>query len=106
MAGFWRSAAQRRTRGTTARAGHLSYRRRFDGQYEWAHHLELGAEAGISAAEFEALGGNIEVVAWDPFERATLSAVDQTADFGMISDPTWAILSARLDAGELVELVS
>ena len=78
---------------------------RFDGRYEWAHHLELGAQAGITAAEFEALGSNLELVAWDPFERAALMAVDETADFGMISDATWSTLSARLDDGDLVEFV-
>src|SRR3984885_2561558 len=41
---------------------------RFDGRYEWAHHIELGAAAGITPEETAALGDDLDVLAWDPFE--------------------------------------
>jgi 4-carboxymuconolactone decarboxylase len=78
---------------------------RFNGPYEWAHHLELGAAQGITPAETEALGGTLAAVEWDPFERAALAAVDETAEDGAVGDATWATLAARLDAGELIELL-
>jgi alkylhydroperoxidase family enzyme len=78
---------------------------RFNGRYEWAHHLELGAAQGITPAELEALGGSLSTVEWDPFERAALAAVDETADDGEVSDATWSALADRLDSGDLVELV-
>ncbi|HEY3843197.1 MAG TPA: carboxymuconolactone decarboxylase family protein [Acidimicrobiales bacterium] len=78
---------------------------RFDGRYEWAHHIELGAAQGITADELAALGGDLDLVAWDPFERAALAAVDQTADEGAVADGTWATLAARLSDGELVEFL-
>ncbi len=59
---------------------------RFNGRYEWAHHIELGERQGISAAETAALGGDLSDVEWDPFERAVLAAVDETADDGEVSD--------------------
>src|SRR5277367_4922960 len=33
---------------------------RFDGAYEWAQHLEIGAKAGLSAAEMTAVGGDLD----------------------------------------------
>jgi 4-carboxymuconolactone decarboxylase len=78
---------------------------RFDGRYEWSHHLELGRAQGIGEAELAALGGDLSTFEWDPFERAALAAVDETADRGSVTDATWATLAARLDQAELVELV-
>lgn len=78
---------------------------RFDGRYEWAHHLELGAAQGISKTELVSLGGDLSLVDWDPFERAALAAVDETADDGAVSDGTWSVLATHLDNGDLVELV-
>jgi 4-carboxymuconolactone decarboxylase len=78
---------------------------RFHGRYEWAHHIDLGATQGITPEETAALGGDLSAVAWDPFERAVLAAVDETADVGAVTDATWALVSERLDDGELVELL-
>jgi 4-carboxymuconolactone decarboxylase len=78
---------------------------RFDGRYEWSHHIELGRAQGIAAAELAALGGDLSTVEWDPFERAALAAVDETADEGFVSDATWSTLAERLDGAELVELL-
>jgi 4-carboxymuconolactone decarboxylase len=78
---------------------------RFDGTYEWAHHLELGAAQGITPAELEALGGPLSTVDWDPLERAALAAVDETADDGAVGDATWNTLASRLEPGDLIELL-
>jgi 4-carboxymuconolactone decarboxylase len=84
---------------------------RFNGRYEWAHHIELGQAQGISAVEMAALGGWDEgdpgaaAVEWSPLEAAVLAAVDETADQGEISDGTWATLARSLDQAELLELV-
>jgi 4-carboxymuconolactone decarboxylase len=78
---------------------------RFDGRYEWSHHIELGRAQGIGAAELAALGGDLSTVEWDPFERAALAAVDETADEGSVTDVTWSALAERLDGAELVELL-
>jgi 4-carboxymuconolactone decarboxylase len=78
---------------------------RFDGRYEWAHHIELGRAQGIVAAELVALGGDLSTVEWEPFERAALAAVDETADGGSVTDATWSTLAERLDSAELIELL-
>jgi alkylhydroperoxidase family enzyme len=78
---------------------------RFDGRYEWAHHIELGQQQGISATETAALGADLDAVTWPPLERAALAAVDETADAGAVSDATWAVLAGQLGDGELIELL-
>jgi 4-carboxymuconolactone decarboxylase len=78
---------------------------RFDGRYEWAHHIELGRAQGIGAAELAALGGDLSSFEWDPFERAALAAVDETAEKGSVTDATWSTLAERLDSAELVEFL-
>ena len=78
---------------------------RFNGRYEWAHHIELGERQGITAQETAALGGDLSSIEWDPFERAVLAAVDETAGDGEVSDGTWATLAAHLTEGDLVELL-
>jgi len=78
---------------------------RFNGRYEWAHHIELGAAQGIEPSEVAALGGDVSSVSWDRLERAALAAVDETADGGRVGDDTWSLLAERLDEASLVELV-
>ncbi|MGH9080271.1 MAG: carboxymuconolactone decarboxylase family protein [Acidimicrobiales bacterium] len=78
---------------------------RFNAPYEWAHHIQLGADQGITPEELDALGGDLSQVEWDPFERAALDAVDQTADQGAVGDDVWNCLAERLESGALVELV-
>jgi alkylhydroperoxidase family enzyme len=78
---------------------------RFDAPYEWAHHIELAEEQGVSRDEVAAVGGDLALVDWDPFERAALGAVDETKEAGAVSDGTWAVLAQHLEAGDLIELV-
>jgi alkylhydroperoxidase family enzyme len=81
---------------------------RFDGRYEWAQHIEMGEERGVTRAEVVALGGDradLEAGGWDDLERAALDAVDETADAGAVSDDTWQRLAAHLDDGGLIELL-
>jgi alkylhydroperoxidase family enzyme len=78
---------------------------RFDGRYEWAHHIELGQAQGITALEMAALGGDLDSLEWSPLDAAVLAAVDETADQGEVADATWATLAHHFDEAELVELV-
>jgi 4-carboxymuconolactone decarboxylase len=78
---------------------------RFDGRYEWAHHIEMAEAEGVSATEVAALGGDLDAVGWTPLERAALRAVDETAADGAVSDATWDRLTAELDEAEMIELL-
>jgi 4-carboxymuconolactone decarboxylase len=80
---------------------------RFDGRYEWAQHLELGAAQGISPGELAALGAPEapDPAVWAPLELAALRAVDETASAGAVADATWAALAEELDDAALIELL-
>jgi alkylhydroperoxidase family enzyme len=78
---------------------------RFNGPYEWAHHIELGRAQGLNEDEIAALGGDLVCVEWSPLESAVLAAVDETKDLGEIGDGTWATVARSLDQADLVELV-
>jgi alkylhydroperoxidase family enzyme len=78
---------------------------RFDGRYEWAQHIELAEQTGVSRQEVTALGGDLATAPWSPLERAALEAVDETASLGAVGDATWSALAGELDEGELIELL-
>jgi 4-carboxymuconolactone decarboxylase len=70
--------------------------------YEWAHHVPIGREAGLSEAEILAAGGHGEPGSAD--DATLLRAVDQLFDDYRIDDETWAALSARLTEEQMMEL--
>jgi alkylhydroperoxidase family enzyme len=81
---------------------------RFDGFYEWAQHVDMGQGRGVTLEEMEELGGApaaLYAVDWPPLERAALRAVDETRDYGAVSDATWGELAAHLDDAGLIELL-
>jgi 4-carboxymuconolactone decarboxylase len=75
---------------------------RRDCAYEWAHHVEIGKEAGLSDSDIEAVRSG---TASDEFERALLSAVDELDEKTNVSDQTWAALGERLDEHQRMDLI-
>ncbi|MFK4105226.1 carboxymuconolactone decarboxylase family protein [Streptomyces sp. NPDC019531] len=80
----------------------LRVARRRDCAYEWAHHVKLAREAGLSDAEIEAAAGG---KAADPVESLVLSAVDELEDHSTLSDATWNALAEHLDERQRMDLV-
>ncbi|MEU6352569.1 carboxymuconolactone decarboxylase family protein [Streptomyces sp. NPDC047072] len=80
----------------------LRVARRRDCAYEWAHHLKLGREAGLTDAEIEAAGAG---KAADPVESLVLAAVDELEDDSTLSDGTWGSLAEHLDEHQRMDLV-
>ena len=78
---------------------------RMRAEYEWGHHVEIGARAGLSAAEIEHVAKGPDAPGWTPFEAALLRAVDELQSDGRLSDLTWAALAERYDAARLLDLV-
>jgi alkylhydroperoxidase family enzyme len=78
---------------------------RFDGRYEWAQHVEMGAAAGVTHDEMAALGDDVDSMPWDLIERAAIRAVDETHDHGAVSDATWKTLADHFSDSELIELL-
>jgi alkylhydroperoxidase family enzyme len=75
---------------------------RRDCAYEWAHHVEIGKEAGLSDSDIEAVRSG---KASDEFDRALLRAVDELDEKTNMSDQTWAALGERLDERQRMDLI-
>jgi 4-carboxymuconolactone decarboxylase len=73
--------------------------------YEWAQHVGLATNLGMTADEIAAIARADGSGAWTPLERDLLAATDQLLDRQRIDDATWAGLAAQLDGRQLVEVV-
>ncbi|GAB2960949.1 carboxymuconolactone decarboxylase family protein [Streptomyces pseudoechinosporeus] len=80
----------------------LRVARRRDCSYEWASHLVLARQAGLTEDEIEAAGRG---KAADPLDSAVLDAVDELEDHSCVSDRTWEALGEHLDERQRMDLV-
>ena len=64
--------------------------------YEWAQHSRMGADAGVTASQIDAMTEGPAAAVWTPLERTLLTAVDFT---------TWAALASEFDPAEMFELL-
>jgi alkylhydroperoxidase family enzyme len=72
--------------------------------YEWAQHVGQAAAAGMDPSTPTRVAEGAGADGWSPRERALLLATDELHESQVVSDPTWALLTAELDERELVEL--
>ncbi len=78
---------------------------RRDAAYEWAQHVVLAGDAGISRQEVERVRVGAAADGWSAHDRALLAAVDELLDEARIGEPTWAALAATLDRQQLMDVV-
>ncbi|MFF5207298.1 carboxymuconolactone decarboxylase family protein [Streptosporangium sp. NPDC000396] len=71
--------------------------------YEWAQHVRLAREAGLTETEIEAIRGHGHE--WDPEDRLVLDLADEMYKSGNVADETWDALCARYDEPGRIELV-
>lgn len=76
-----------------------------DAPYEWAQHVILATDAGITDEEIERvlLGPGAE--GWSALEGALVAAADELVADARIGDATWAVLAAELDQQQLLDVV-
>jgi alkylhydroperoxidase family enzyme len=73
--------------------------------YEWAQHVVLAGDVGISEDEIAWVVEGADAPGWSPLDRAMLRAVDELVADAMVSDATWAELATELDDQQLMDLV-
>ena len=73
--------------------------------YEWAQHSRMGAEAGLTGDQLEAIAEGPAAAVWTPLERALVTAVDEMIDDHAVSDATWAALASHFEPAEMFELL-
>jgi len=73
--------------------------------YELEHHRRLGAKAGLTPADIDAIlaDGTEPDSRWSPRESTMLAAADELLAERNLSDETWAQLARHLDERELIE---
>ena len=72
--------------------------------YEWAQHVRIGKECGLTDAEIDQIKVGPSDPAWTPTESAMLQAVDELTSDSFITDATWAKLS-ELSEKQKMDLV-
>jgi 4-carboxymuconolactone decarboxylase len=75
------------------------------GEYEWAQHVRLARNAGMSDEEVDAISVGPDCPVWGARDAALLSAVDEIVADRYISDETWKQLAEHLDRKQLMDLV-
>jgi alkylhydroperoxidase family enzyme len=73
--------------------------------YEWRAHRRMGAEAGLSTAQLNAVADGPAAEVWSPLERALLRATDEMIDQHRVGDESWSDLAQRFGPAELLELL-
>jgi AhpD family alkylhydroperoxidase len=74
-------------------------------QYEWAQHLRIGREAGLTDAYLAALPQGAAAPVWTAHERLLLDVTDELIDRHTVGDEHWAALVAAYNEQELLELL-
>lgn len=75
---------------------------RRDCAYEWTHHVEFAAEAGLTDDDIAAARTGDTA---HPADRAVFDAVDELDAKSGLSDHTWAALSEFLDERQRMDLI-
>ena len=73
--------------------------------YEWAQHVRIAFEMGITQAAVERLAADDVGEEWTALERSVLRAADELLVDHEIGDATWDQLATQLDEAQLVELL-
>ena len=73
--------------------------------YEWAQHVVLAADVGVSTEEVARVAEGPDAAGWERLDSAMLRAVDELIADAAISDGTWAMLAEHLDAAQLMDLI-
>jgi AhpD family alkylhydroperoxidase len=74
-------------------------------KYEWAQHVVLAGDAGMSSDEIARIAKGPEAPGWSTLERAMLAAADELVGDAMVTEATWAVLASELDEQQLMDLV-
>ena len=73
--------------------------------YEWAQHVEIGKQCGITGAEIEAIKAGGDAPNWTPAESALLDASDDLHNDKFIATPTWDRLRAHYSEAQVIDLI-
>jgi alkylhydroperoxidase family enzyme len=73
--------------------------------YLWAQRAPAARSAGLTGSELQRIASGAEAAGWSAFEAALLRAVDELHVDSFVGDATWALLAARCDDNQLIDLL-
>ncbi len=73
--------------------------------YEWAQHIFLAREAGLTDLEIAWIAWGPEAPTWDELDATVLRAVGELDRDGSIADETWTVLADHLDPRQILDLI-
>ncbi len=73
--------------------------------YEWAQHLFLARDVGLSDDEIAWIAWGADAPMWDVLDAALLRAVDELVGDGSIGTPTLELLREHLDVQQILDLI-
>jgi alkylhydroperoxidase family enzyme len=75
--------------------------------YEYAHHVQIGLDVGLSEAEIRAIADETagKPTTLDALTKATLSAARELTSDINLSDAIFAVLRQHLDSERLIDLI-
>lgn len=73
--------------------------------YEWAHHVPIGTQAGLSETEIQRLAQGPSAAGWNAEDRALLQAADQLHREAFLSAATWSALTQHYDTQQIIEII-
>ncbi|MGG7104142.1 carboxymuconolactone decarboxylase family protein [Rhodococcus sp. 24CO] len=73
--------------------------------YEWAQHVILAENAGMTKDEILRVADGSGASEWSSLERSLLSAVDELLADGVVSELTWSALAEEFNTEQLMDTV-
>ena len=74
-------------------------------EYEWAQHLYMARDAGLTDIEIAWIAWGPDASTWDAGDASVLRAVDELMLDGVIGDTTWAALAEHLDTLQILDII-
>lgn len=76
-----------------------------EAEYEWAQHVKIGKDAGLTDVEIERIKAGPNARGWNEPDTLLLRATDELRRDAFISDATWKGLIAHFDTKQLMDVV-
>ncbi|HEB90710.1 MAG TPA: carboxymuconolactone decarboxylase family protein [Deltaproteobacteria bacterium] len=74
-------------------------------EYEWAQHVAIALDSGLSQEEIERVPAGAGAAGWSESEVALLKAVDELVGDAFIEDETWQALGRFFDTEQIMDLI-
>ncbi len=76
-----------------------------EAEYEWAQHVLIGKETGLTAEEIDRIKAGPNARGWSEADKLLLQATDELRKDAFITDTTWNGLCQHFDTKQLMDVV-